>query len=388
MSDTSFKVKNGLVVNNSLLIADPSTSRVGINTSTPGVTFEINATDAMLVPSGNTGQRPAGANGHLRYNSQTAGFEGFANGSWGSIAGASISIGGANTQIQFNDSSALGASGGLTFNKTSNTLFVGNTLTIGAGFTANASAFSMFSGFFQGNTTAGVVGNWTTNTTAKFIGNTTVNTVITSGTIQLGGATVNSTVYTGSVSTALTANNATNLNGSAASAYLAFGNFTGVISTAQLGTGATPQFASGGVGVGNPGGSAWYVAGEIYSYSQLRTAGNVIANSSDRRLKHKVAPLENSLYKIKQLHGITYEFNELAHQLGSKLYDRQIGLFADEVEAVVPEAAAPSPLDTDVEGKSITGKNYKTIMYDRLVPLLVEAIKELTAKVEYLEGKL
>jgi hypothetical protein len=51
-------------------------------------------------------------------------------------------------------------------------------------------------------------------------------------------------------------------------------------------------------------------------------------------------------------------------------------LFADEVEAVLPQAVKPAPFDQDGEGGSKSGENYKTVQYEKVVPLLVEAIKE------------
>ena len=83
--DKNFAVRHGLVVNGSILVTNAT--KVGINTSTPIVSLHINATDALVIPVGNTGQRPTGANGFIRYNTETATFEGYANSSWGAIAG-------------------------------------------------------------------------------------------------------------------------------------------------------------------------------------------------------------------------------------------------------------------------------------------------------------
>ena len=56
-----------------------------------------------------------------------------------------------------------------------------------------------------------------------------------------------------------------------------------------------------------------------------------------------------------------------------------VGLIAQDVEKVLPEVIRQSPI-----GKN-EGEDYKTIWYDKLVPLLVEAIKELSDKVDKLE---
>jgi hypothetical protein len=72
----------------SLLIADVSTKRVGINKASPSVSLDIGSnTDAMHVPVGTTAQRPGSpAAGYFRYNSTTGGFEGYTD-AWGAIAG-------------------------------------------------------------------------------------------------------------------------------------------------------------------------------------------------------------------------------------------------------------------------------------------------------------
>lgn len=85
MADKNFSVRHGLVVNGSILVTNAT--KVGIGTSTPSVSLHINATDALVIPVGNTGQRPTGADGHFRFNVDNATFEGYANGSWGPVAG-------------------------------------------------------------------------------------------------------------------------------------------------------------------------------------------------------------------------------------------------------------------------------------------------------------
>jgi hypothetical protein len=66
----------------------------------------------------------------------------------------------------------------------------------------------------------------------------------------------------------------------------------------------------------------------------------------------------------------------------------EVGVLAQDVLRAIPQAVAAAPFDTDSEGQSISGHNYLTVRYDRLVPLLVEAVKELEARVAYLENKL
>lgn len=70
------------------LFVDVANQKVGIGDSTPGVSLDINATDAVQMPSGTTAQRPTGTNGMFRYNSDDNQFEGYADNAWGAIAGS------------------------------------------------------------------------------------------------------------------------------------------------------------------------------------------------------------------------------------------------------------------------------------------------------------
>lgn len=87
MADKEFTVRHGLVVANNILVV--SNNKVAINGASATVTLEVNSTDAILFPSGNTGQRPTGVNGYIRYNSESSSFEAYANGGWGGLGGSS-----------------------------------------------------------------------------------------------------------------------------------------------------------------------------------------------------------------------------------------------------------------------------------------------------------
>ena len=65
--------------------------RAGFGTNTPQVSLAISASDAMLIPKGATGDRPAGAAGYLRFNTTTSEFEGYNGAAWASVGGAAIS---------------------------------------------------------------------------------------------------------------------------------------------------------------------------------------------------------------------------------------------------------------------------------------------------------
>ena len=77
-----------VTVDTNTLKVDTTNNRVGILNASPDVSLDVgSATDAVHVPVGTTAQRPTGANGYFRYNSDDAQFEGYADGAWGAIAG-------------------------------------------------------------------------------------------------------------------------------------------------------------------------------------------------------------------------------------------------------------------------------------------------------------
>ena len=106
--------------------------------------------------------------------------------------------------------------------------------------------------------------------------------------------------------------------------------------------------------------------------------GNVFSSYSDVRLKTILGTIENPTVKVGQIETFYYEPNDLAVSLGVSPGYRQVGVSAQSVQIVVPEAVAPSPID----------QNYLTVQYERLVPLLIEAVKELTKEVEQLKKHL
>jgi hypothetical protein len=136
--------------------------------------------------------------------------------------------------------------------------------------------------------------------------------------------------------------------------------------------------AQGGLGVGTDANAG---SGGIYA------TGNITAYYSDKRLKTVSGKIENALDKVAQLSGVYYTNNDTAKSFGYDSDEVQVGVLAQEVEAVMPEIVKAAPFDLDQEGNSKSGENYKTVQYEKLVPLLIEAINELQAKVKALEAK-
>jgi hypothetical protein len=115
-------------------------------------------------------------------------------------------------------------------------------------------------------------------------------------------------------------------------------------------------------------------------------SNDIVAFSSDKRLKTNVCKIDNSICKLVGLTGVTYNWNEEANTVaGFDTNKRYVGVFAQDVETVLPEAIQRAPFDNDGNDGSKSGCNYLTVQYEKLVPLLIEGIKELTKKVETLE---
>ena len=151
---------------------------------------------------------------------------------------------------------------------------------------------------------------------------------------------------------------------------------SGTLPIARLSTTGSNQFGSLGVGTAASG-----------TTGEGRFTNQITVFYSDKRLKTEVSKIENALDKVDKLNGIIYTQNEKAEEFGYVDYREQAGVYAQDVESVLPQAVAPAPFDQDEFGNSISGENYLTVRYERIVPLLVEAIKELRAEIKELKGE-
>ncbi len=132
----------------------------------------------------------------------------------------------------------------------------------------------------------------------------------------------------------------------------------------EVATTSDVQFGSLGIGT-----TASGVSGEI------RATGDITAYySSDERLKENIQPIQNALTKIEAISGNTYDWKEGFENIHSHK-GNDLGVIAQEVQSILPEIV------TERE----TG--YLAVDYIKLVPVLIEAIKELSAKIKLLENK-
>ena len=111
----------------------------------------------------------------------------------------------------------------------------------------------------------------------------------------------------------------------------------------------------------------------------LHVEGDVIAYSttvSDKALKDDVITIDSALDKVSKLRGVEYTWNNT-----SRKGQKDIGVIAQEVEEVIPEIVREKKMSL------VDGEKYKTVDYEKLTAVLIEAVKELKEEVEELKNK-
>ena len=376
----------------------PITSGGTGTTSTTFVNLTTNVTGTLPIANGGTGTT---STTFVNLATNVTGSLPIANGGTGTntLTANNVILGNGASALQFVAPGTNGnvlTSNGTTWTSTAATAVNNGTLTMnvsGTGlsgsqtFTANqssAATFTVTSNATNANTASTIVardasGNFSAGTiTATLSGSATQVsnnlTLATSGTGLTGSATFNgSSAQTFTVtSNATSANTASTIVARDASGNFSAGTITASLTGNASGSAATftstsqnSQFNSIGVGTAASG-----TAGEI------RATNNVTAYYSDDRLKTRLGDIENALDKLCTLSGFYYQANKTAQELGYEAI-REVGVSAQSVQKVLPEVVVPAPIDD----------KYLTVRYEKLIPLIIEAIKELRAEVKALKGE-
>jgi hypothetical protein len=115
---------------------------------------------------------------------------------------------------------------------------------------------------------------------------------------------------------------------------------------------------------------------------RLQVNGDIIANSiagsSDARFKTNITAIENPLQKVLQLRGVNFDWKTKEFPARSFSENRSLGFIAQEVEKVLPEVVQT---EKNAEG-------FKSVQYDKVVALLVEAVKEQQKQINSLKAEL
>jgi hypothetical protein len=113
---------------------------------------------------------------------------------------------------------------------------------------------------------------------------------------------------------------------------------------------------------------------------RLDCSNDVVAfSTSDKRLKENIKPLENSLDKVLKISGVSFDWKELTEEEKKTIHGNEghdVGVIAQEIEEVLPEVVTTRE------------SGYKAVKYEKIVPLLIEAIKEQQQQINKLEEKL
>ena len=113
----------------------------------------------------------------------------------------------------------------------------------------------------------------------------------------------------------------------------------------------------------------------------IRATNDIVAYySSDRRLKENITPIKNPLVKLSKINGVEFDWKPTTEEEKRRVHANEghdIGVIAQEIEKVIPEI---------VETRSQSG--YKAVKYEKIVPLLIEAIKELKQEVDELNKQI
>ena len=335
----------------------------------------LNRTDSIKVSAGTTAQRNGSpVNGMFRYNTTTNEFEGYQNNAWGAIGGGGTTVNNnADNRIITGSSTAdtLEAETGLTYNA--------GTLAQGSGdfildvpgniiLDADGNTISLKDGGTEigqiGLDSAGLVMTVVGADKDFFVSGDDGGTAITAVRIDMSDA--GRAIFNGGIDIA--ANYDIELND---------GTWTGEKDRKIQAHGGYIYYQSASHIFRKPSGTNTC---QVDGSGNFISVGNITAfgSISDQRLKENIEVIENPIEKIKQLKGVTFTYK--------KDGKKSTGLIAQDLQKVLPEAVYTAETIGD-EFKGEKPEEHLAIRYGNTVGLLVEAIKELEARIKELEGK-
>ena len=232
------------------------------------------------------------------------------------------------------------------------------------------------------------IGNGSLTNSSITIGSTAIS-LGSSATTIAGLSSVTSTGFTGALtgnaSTATTlatarAINGVNFDGSAAITVTAA---AGTLTGATLSSGVTASSLTSVGTLGTLTVSGATATGALTVTGAITATGNISAYvSSDRRLKNNIVPIENALTKLNKISGYSFDWTDdyIEKESNGKGEDgyffrkHDIGVIAQELQEILPEAVAEK---TD---------GYLGVRYEKIIPLLIQSIKELQLEIKELKN--
>ena len=113
------------------------------------------------------------------------------------------------------------------------------------------------------------------------------------------------------------------------------------------------------------------------TFGRIDAKNDVVAfSTSDERLKKYVKNIPNALDKVAQINGVNFQWRKTDEEMKQNIHSfegKDVGVIAQEVEKILPEVV------------TTRDNGYKAVKYEKIIPLLVEAIKELQEEIKELK---
>ena len=143
------------------------------------------------------------------------------------------------------------------------------------------------------------------------------------------------------------------------------------------------------VGIGTTEPSAY----KLQVVGSIGASGDITASYSDERLKNITEYINDVLPILSKINVFRYNCNDIGEKYGYDKSKKELGLSAQEIQKYYPELVSLAPFDTDYDPEkqkiiSKSGKEYLTLNYERLVPVLLQGIKELKQEINELKVRL
>jgi hypothetical protein len=358
-SGTALAKLNGVATGNALISGGvgtaPSYGKIGLTTHVTGT---------LPVANGGTGQTTEAnaINALLPTQTGNSGYYLTTDGSVSSWAAApspnngTLNMGVSGTGLSGSATFTADQSGTSTFTVTSNATSSNTASTIVA---RDASG-----DFSAGTITASLSGNATTSSSTT--GNAATATALQTA------RTIGGVSFDGTANISLPGVDTAGNQDTSGNAATATSATTATTATTANGLNTGNDYQVNSLGVGTAGSAT---TGEI------RATDNITAYySSDARLKENVAPIGDALDKLDMIRGVTYDWTDSYIEAkggedGYFVRKNDVGVIAQEIERVLPQLVAEN------------NQGFKAVRYERLVALLIEAVKELRAEVKALKGE-
>jgi hypothetical protein len=128
---------------------------------------------------------------------------------------------------------------------------------------------------------------------------------------------------------------------------------------------------------------------KVFSDGTVHTVGSLLQNQSDIRLKTNITTIDKPLEKLSLIRGVEFDWIDNIEDL--ECYPpvkHETGVLAQEIEKAIPDAIHLAPFDLNPDLTSKSGENYLTVQHEKIIPLLIESVKEQQKQIESLTNRI